>query len=57
MKIKKEKWEKKKLGKKGGRLSSKNVALDIEVRAVPGQSFRIRHKPQVNTLLTLIMLV
>ena len=42
----------KELGKKGGRLFSKNVALDIKVRVVPGQCFGIRYKPQVNTRLS-----
>ena len=42
----------KELGKKGGQLFSKNVALDIKVRVVPGQCFRIRYKPQVNTRLS-----
>ncbi len=52
MKVKIKKMREKELGKKGGRLFSKNVALDIKVRVVPGQCFRIRHKPQVNTRLS-----
>ena len=52
MKVKIKKVREKELGKKGGRLFSKNVALDIKVRVVPGQCFRIRYKPQVNTRLS-----